>query len=100
VTRDPAFAIREPAFAKVNLVLEVGAPRPDGLHPVCSLVASLDLADELKIEAAERDELVCPDVRGPNLAADALAAFRREAPGRLAPLSIRITKARFCGKRD
>ena len=31
--------IRELAPAKLNLVLHVGRPRPDGLHPVCSLFA-------------------------------------------------------------
>ncbi len=37
----------ERAYAKLNLVLHVGRARPDGLHPLCSLFASLDLADEV-----------------------------------------------------
>ena len=36
---------REAAFAKLNPFLHVGPPRPDGLHPLCSIFASLDLAD-------------------------------------------------------
>ena len=41
---------RELAYAKLNLVLHVGHPREDGLHPLCSLLASIDLADELTAE--------------------------------------------------
>ena len=44
---EPALRAHERAPAKVNLVLHVGRPRaPDGLHELCSLFASLDLADE------------------------------------------------------
>ena len=39
--------LRERAYAKLNLVLHVGSPREDGMHPICSLMASIDLADEL-----------------------------------------------------
>ena len=39
--------LRELAYAKLNLVLHVGRRRDDGMHPVCSLVASIDLADEV-----------------------------------------------------
>lgn len=35
--------------AKVNLALSVGAPRPDGLHPLASWMAALDFADELTL---------------------------------------------------
>ena len=79
----------ERAPAKVNLVLRVGPPRPDGMHPVASLFASLDLADELTIEEAQRDEVICPGVEGENLAARALAAFRA-AGGDLPPLRVTI----------
>ena len=73
--------IRERAPAKVNLVLHVGAPRPDGMHPLCSLFARVDLADEVAVEPAARDAVACPGVRGANLAERALAAFREAAPG-------------------
>jgi len=73
--------LRARAPAKLNLCLLLGPPRPDGLHELVSLVESLSLADELELSpldaAAERDEVVCPGVEGPNLAAAALAAFRQ-----------------------
>ena len=81
----------ERAPAKVNLVLRVGPPGPDGRHQVASLFASLDLADALTIEEAERDEVICPGVEGENLAARALAAFRA-AGGEPPPLRVAIEK--------
>jgi 4-diphosphocytidyl-2-C-methyl-D-erythritol kinase len=85
----------ERAYAKVNLVLRVGPPRPDGLHPLCSLFAALDLADELTVTAAagDTDEVACSGVDGDNLAAAAVAAFRRAVPDAgLPPLRIDIHK--------
>jgi 4-diphosphocytidyl-2-C-methyl-D-erythritol kinase len=86
--------LRETAFAKVNLVLHVGPRRADGLHELCSLVASIDLADELAIEASEREEdrVICPNVDGPNLASAAIAAFRSRVDAGLPPLTVMITK--------
>jgi 4-diphosphocytidyl-2-C-methyl-D-erythritol kinase len=81
----------ERAPGKVNLSLFVGAPRADGLHPLVSVVQAVTLADELTMEPAEADEVVCPGVEGPNLAARALAAFRA-ATGWDAPQRITITK--------
>ena len=81
----------ETAPAKVNLVLEVGPRGPDGLHTLASLFASIDLADELAIEEADSDEVVCPGVAGENLAARALTAFRA-AGAELPPLRITIEK--------
>jgi 4-diphosphocytidyl-2-C-methyl-D-erythritol kinase len=83
--------IRETAPAKVNLVLHVGPRRPDGLHELCSLTASIDLADEVLVEPAERDEVVCPGVPGPNLVQTAIDAFR-SAVGELPPLRVGIEK--------
>jgi 4-diphosphocytidyl-2-C-methyl-D-erythritol kinase len=79
------------APGKVNLCLLVGRPRADGLHPLVSIVQPVSLADELILEPAERDEVVCPGVEGPNLAARALALFR-EATGWQEPVRITITK--------
>jgi 4-diphosphocytidyl-2-C-methyl-D-erythritol kinase len=83
--------IHERAFAKLNLALRVGRPRPDGLHPLCSVFASIDLADEVYVEPAEADRVECPGVDGPNLAEAALAAFRARVPS-LPPLSVAIEK--------
>ena len=86
--------LRERAYAKLNLVLHVGSPREDGVHPICSLMASIDLADELT--AAPRDggaDLVeCAGVVGDNLAARALADFRARAGRDLPALELRIDK--------
>jgi len=77
--------LRARAPGKVNLCLFVGEPREDGLHPLVSVVQALSLADELTLEPGTRiDEVVCPGVEGPNLAARALALYR-EATGWDAP---------------
>lgn len=80
--RRPTIVERAPA--KANLVLRVGPPRADGLHPLCSIFASLELADEVTVEVAGGaggdDAVRCPGVDGENLAAHAVAAYRRAAP--------------------
>jgi 4-diphosphocytidyl-2-C-methyl-D-erythritol kinase len=86
----------ERAPAKLNLVLQVGRARPDGLHPLCSLFASIDLEDELELEPLEaggRDVVECPGVEEPNLAHAALAALReRLGAAALPPLRVTIRK--------
>jgi 4-diphosphocytidyl-2-C-methyl-D-erythritol kinase len=85
---------RELAYAKLNLVLHVGPLRDDGLHPLCSLVASIDLADEVIAEPADSgaDSVDCAGVSGDNLAAHALAEFRARAGKKLPPLAVTIDK--------
>ncbi len=86
--------IRELAPAKANLVLHVGPRRSDGLHAICSLFASLELADLVELEPRGRaDRVECDGVEGPNLASTALEAYRAAAgPVSLPPLSVRIDK--------
>lgn len=84
--------IRERAPAKVNLLLHVGGRRDDGLHELCSLFASVSLADEVVVEPAERDQVVCPGVGGTNLAGTAVALFRRDVDPSLPPLRVEIAK--------
>jgi 4-diphosphocytidyl-2-C-methyl-D-erythritol kinase len=93
MTAAPAL-IRELAPAKLNLVLHVGPPRDDGLHPVCSLFASIDLADDVVVAPTGfgADSVECPGVEGQNLAASALAAFRSSAGAAMPPLGVRISK--------
>jgi len=82
------------APAKLNLCLYLGRRRADGLHELCSLFEPLALADLVTVEAAERDEVVCPGVEGDpaaNLAARALAALRAAGWER-EPLRIEIEK--------
>jgi 4-diphosphocytidyl-2-C-methyl-D-erythritol kinase len=79
------------APAKLNLCLYLGARREDGLHEIRSLFEPLALADEIKVEESDADEVVCADVEGPNLAERAMSALRDkgwDAP----PLRIEITK--------
>jgi 4-diphosphocytidyl-2-C-methyl-D-erythritol kinase len=86
--------IEETAPAKLNLVLHVGSRRPDGLHEIASLFASLELADEVAVETAPAvpDEVICPQVEGPNLAEAAIRAFREAAPEPLPPVRVAIEK--------
>jgi len=89
--------VRERAPAKVNLCLLVGPLRPDGRHELVSVMAPVTLFDELEMRDAQRDEVICPGVEGPNLAAAALAAFRRatgwEGPGQRVEIAKRIPVA-------
>jgi len=86
--------LREQAYAKVNLVLQVGPTAANGLHEVCSLLASIDLADEIEVVELDsgEDRVVCPSVPGENLAERALAAFRGAVAAELPPLEVRIHK--------
>ncbi|OJU85552.1 MAG: hypothetical protein BGO11_00145 [Solirubrobacterales bacterium 70-9] len=88
---DPAGPILVHAPAKLNLGLYLGRVRPDGLHELCSLFEPLALADLIRIEEADEDEVICAGVEGENLAARALAKLRErgwDAP----PLRIEIEK--------
>ena len=82
------------AYAKLNLCLFVGEARPDGYHPLVSVFQSVRLADEVTLEPAAGpvDEVVCPGVSGPNLAAKALAAYRRASGWDGPPVRIAIAK--------
>jgi 4-diphosphocytidyl-2-C-methyl-D-erythritol kinase len=68
--------VRELAPAKINISLLVGPARADGRHELASVMQSITLCDELTLTDAERDEVSCPGVEGPNLAEAAVAGFR------------------------
>ena len=72
-------ALTTRAPGKVNLCLYVGPSRPDGLHELVSVIQPLALADELRLEPAEADEVICEGVEGENLAGRALDAYREAA---------------------
>lgn len=48
-----SLSVRAPA--KLNLALAVGSPRPDGMHPICSWMLTVDLFDELLVKRLEAD---------------------------------------------
>jgi 4-diphosphocytidyl-2-C-methyl-D-erythritol kinase len=86
------------APAKVNLVLRVGPPRPDGFHDVLSLMVPLDLADTVEVTVRDRTGgVTCrvpgrPELDGEgNLAARA-ALLVKERFGRRDAVAIRIAK--------
>jgi 4-diphosphocytidyl-2-C-methyl-D-erythritol kinase len=73
--------VKELAYAKINLCLYLGPLRStDGRHELVSVMQSLELADDLQLsdhpQGGGDDEVRCPGVAGPNLAAAALVAFR------------------------
>ncbi len=84
------------ARAKVNLCLFVGQQRPDGLHEVVTLMDSLALCDDVTLEIGppglDADEVVCPGVEGPNLAAAALSVFREQTAWDAPPVRVEIVK--------
>jgi 4-diphosphocytidyl-2-C-methyl-D-erythritol kinase len=79
------------APAKLNLCLYLGPRRQDGRHELLSLVVPLSLADRITVADSDADEVVCPGVDGPNLAARALAELR-ERGWRRPPLRLEIEK--------
>jgi 4-diphosphocytidyl-2-C-methyl-D-erythritol kinase len=83
--------VTERAPAKINVCLFLGPQRPDGRHELVTIFQPIALHDELTLEPAERDEVVCAGVEGHNLATDALAAFRAET-GFDQPVRITIDK--------
>ncbi len=92
------------APAKINLCLFLGGPRDDGRHELVTVLESVSLADELELSVLDDDEgsdqVVCPDVDGPNLAARALSELRSrgwEAPAVRLEISKRIPIAAGMG---
>jgi 4-diphosphocytidyl-2-C-methyl-D-erythritol kinase len=79
------------APAKLNLCLYLGQRREDGKHELASLVVPLSLADRITVTESDADEVLCPGVEGPNLAARALGELR-ERGWRRPPLRVEIEK--------
>lgn len=94
------------AHAKVNLALAVAQPRADGLHPICSWFAPIELSDSLHIEALAAGEQSrytiewSSDAPRPSaidwpiekdLAVRAHRLIEREA-GRSLPIAMRLVK--------
>jgi 4-diphosphocytidyl-2-C-methyl-D-erythritol kinase len=87
--------VRADAFAKVNLSLRVRPPDASGLHPLRSLVHSVDWPDSVELDEADEDRFtVAGDesvpADGSNLALRALEAVRRIAVRR--PMALHLEK--------
>ncbi|MGX6450286.1 GHMP family kinase ATP-binding protein, partial [Patulibacter sp. S7RM1-6] len=85
------------APAKINAALLVGPVRAhDGRHELASVMQSLTLADDVALVPAppgqRGDGIACAGVSGPNLALDALVAFRAATGWDAPPLIVRIEK--------
>ncbi|MDQ3723863.1 MAG: 4-(cytidine 5'-diphospho)-2-C-methyl-D-erythritol kinase, partial [Actinomycetota bacterium] len=84
------------ARAKINLCLFVGPRRADGRHEIVTLMDTLDLCDEVRMEVdppgVAEDEVVCPGVERHNLAADALRVFRERTGWDGPPVRLEIDK--------
>jgi len=48
--------VRVQVPAKINLALKVGAPRPDGYHPLATVYQAVSLYDQVQAEWAEPDQ--------------------------------------------
>lgn len=84
------------APAKVNLFLHVGAVRPDGYHPLSSLVAFADVGDVVTVQPADGLSLTVTgpfagalDGQGDNLILKALRALAADRG--LADLPLKVT---------
>ncbi len=87
------------APAKVNLFLHVGAPGPDGYHPLCSLMVFADVGDRVSLAPAEALDfaLTGPFARdlaggGDNLVQRAALALLQEVRGPRSPLMLALDK--------
>ncbi|MBX3485097.1 4-(cytidine 5'-diphospho)-2-C-methyl-D-erythritol kinase [Phenylobacterium sp.] len=86
------------APAKVNLFLHVGAPTPDGYHPICSLMVFADVGDRVGVRPGEGRVTV----RGPfagglgresdNLVVRAVRAFVAELGRPMEELAFTLDK--------
>lgn len=81
----------ERAPAKINLCLFLGGTRADGRHELVSVMQSLAWGDDVTLEPAAADAVVCPGVEGPNLAEAALRAVRARTGWRT-PVRLTIDK--------
>ena len=78
--------------AKVNAFLSVGPRDERGYHPIRTVFQAVGLFDELKIEKADADEVVCewPGLPPENTMTKALRLLRELVP--MPPVRITLTK--------
>ena len=86
--------MRYEAPAKINLNLLVGSRDESGMHPLSSVVQTVELCDTLDVTLSDSDELVLEGIEVPggpeNLVVQALEELRRlvEVP----PVSVKLEK--------
>ena len=90
--------VRERAYAKINLFLEVLGKRPDGFHDLDTVMHEIDLHDELELRTdpdIDDVRLSCDDqaldVGEDNLVIQAVRAVERHV-GRTLPCRLRLEK--------
>ncbi len=83
----------EHAPAKINVCLFVGPRRDDGRHELVTVFQAVSLEDVVELERSGIDEVVCPGVEGPNLAVEAIEAFRAHTGWDGPPVRVTITKS-------
>ena len=90
--------LTEPAYAKINLSLDVLSRRPDGYHELRMVMQSVSLCDTVTLTLGETDRLTLSTnlgflpVDGKNIAVAAAQAFARRTGVNLDRLAIRIDK--------
>ena len=90
--------LREGAFAKINLTLDVLGKRPDGYHDIQSVMQTISIRDDVEVEVgtAKPWTLSCDKEDVPqdssNLAWKAAEMFCRAAKRDPEGVAIRITK--------
>ncbi len=101
--------VRLPAFAKINLCLDILGKRPDGYHELRTIFQTVTIHDTLTLELVRRpgieltisgDARLAAEPSGRNLVYRALAALRRELrlqSGICARLEKRIPAGRGLG---
>lgn len=90
--------LTEPAYAKINLSLDVLGQRPDGYHDLKMVMQSVSLCDQVTMTLGEVEQLTLSTNLGflpvdeKNIAVMAARAFARHTGVDLSPLAIHIEK--------
>lgn len=90
--------VEEKAYAKINLVLNIGDRRPDGYHDIQTVMQSLELHDDVTVELAGGTGIVVTTnvetipTDENNLVVKAVKAFAAKTGVQADGLSIRIEK--------
>jgi 4-diphosphocytidyl-2-C-methyl-D-erythritol kinase len=93
-------SVRVFAPAKINLTLEVGAPRADGLHPLQSIVTFADVGDVVEAHEADALSLTIKGEFADDLSADDTNLVLRAARALAAAAGIASPKAALILEKD